>query len=123
MKLIAHCSSCKESIPVKALMVDNRIELAKQKGETFETRCSKCGYRNSIHVDDVKAVNGTLIKLVGIISIVIAIALTLLFWHYGFIAFVSFSIPALMITTVHQTQSAKIKQFNLLKYNSSRSRK
>ncbi len=123
MKLIANCTSCKESIPVKVLMVDNRIELARQKGEVFERRCPKCGYRNTIHVDDVKAVNGALLKLVGIISIVIALALTFLFWQYGFIAFVSFSIPALMITTVHQTQSAKIKQFNLLKYNSNRTRK
>jgi uncharacterized Zn finger protein len=46
MKLITNCDSCKEDLKVSALMVENRIDLAKRKGKEFELRCKSCGHYN-----------------------------------------------------------------------------
>jgi Fe-S-cluster-containing hydrogenase component 2 len=67
MKLITNCDSCKEDLKVSALMVENRIDLAKRKGKEFELRCKSCGHYNHVHVDDVKAIDGLSVKLVWII--------------------------------------------------------
>lgn len=123
MRLTTTCSGCREQIRVPALMIDNRIELAKKKGMEFELRCEKCGQQNKVHVDDIKAVEGLTTKLVGIVSIFLAIVLTRVFWKYGFIASASFAIPILLITSVRKNQHMKIKQFNLLKYDSKRLKK
>lgn len=105
-------------------MVENRIDLAKRKkGKEFEYRCEKCGHLNIIHVDDVKAVEGLSVKLVGLFSILVAIALTIFFWNFGFIALASFTIPILITTTVNKNQRTKINQFNLMYYDSNRLRK
>ncbi len=104
-------------------MVENRIELAKRKGKEFEVRCEKCGHFNNVHVDDVKAINDFSVKIIGLISIIVAIVLTKLFWDLGFIAAASFTIPLLLISTVNKNQSNKIKQFNMLYYDSKRIKK
>ena len=123
MKLIANCQGCDKPIRISAFMIDTRLELARKKGKEFETRCEKCGNRNNVHVDDVKAVDGLWVKLVGVFSVIVAIILTIFFWHFGFIALASFSIPILITTTVSVNQRTKIKQFNLMYYDSKRLRK
>jgi uncharacterized protein (DUF983 family) len=123
MKLITNCDSCKEDLKVSALMVENRIDLAKRKGKEFELRCKSCGHYNHVHVDDVKAIDGLSVKLVGLFSIIVAIVLTVFFWQFGYIALASFTIPILITTTVNKNQRTKINQFNLMYYDSQRLRK
>ncbi|MBN2486325.1 MAG: hypothetical protein JXB34_10165 [Bacteroidales bacterium] len=123
MKLIANCNYCKGPIKVSAFMIENRIELARKKGKEFELRCEKCGRKNDVHVDDVQAVDGLWVKIVGLFSILAAVLLTIFFWGFGFIALASFTIPILIVTTVNQNQRTKIKQFNLMYYDSKRPRK
>ena len=120
MRLTAKCFGCKEQIKVPVLMIENRIELAKKRGVELELCCEKCGQQNKVHVDDIKAIEGLTVKLVGVASILLGIVLTIIFWKYGFIASASFAIPIVLITSVRKNQQMKIKQFNLLKYDSKR---
>ncbi|NOU62005.1 hypothetical protein [Marinifilum caeruleilacunae] len=119
MKLFAKCSDCNSEIKIKTFLISNRIELAKSKGEEFEQRCTHCGHRNEIYVDEVIAEkNDSLIFIVGGISFLLAIALTYFFWHYGYIAAVSFAIPLLLSTTISQNQRNSVNLFNGMYFNS-----
>lgn len=117
--MLTKCTECSSEIKIKSLFVANRIDLAKEKGEEFEQRCPKCGHRNEIYVDDVIAEkNMTLIYIIGGISFLLAIGLTYFFWHYGFIATVSISIPILLSVTINQSERSKVRVFNDMYYNS-----
>lgn len=120
MKLVAKCTGCKAEIKVSAFMPGNRIDLAKKKGSEFELRCEKCGQSNQLHIDDVKAVNDFTVPVIGGISVILAIFLTIWFWDWGFISTASFVIPVLLTVTTRQNQRSKINQFNRLYYNSKR---
>lgn len=122
MKLVAKCDGCKNRVKISAFMVENRIELARKKGWNFEVRCEKCGQRNTVHVDDVKAVNDLTVPLVGIFSLFLAVFITIWLWNWGFISVVSFSIPILLSVTTRKNQSIRINQFNQLYYDSKRLR-
>jgi hypothetical protein len=119
MKIVARCTACNGEIRIRSFMVSNRIDLAKSKGEEFEERCRNCGHRNNIYVDEVVAIkNDRLIYLVGGISFLLAIAITYFFWHYGFIATASFSIPILLSVTINQNERTNVRVFNDLFFNS-----
>ncbi len=103
------CESCHELNRIKSMATD-RVELEKEMGENFQLNCSDCGKNQSIHINQVKAKPNKYITLLGVI---LGIALTVLFWNFGFIAFASFGIPILIL----RSQQKSSATFNSYKIN------
>lgn len=122
MKLFYKCIDCNQSNKISALLVGDRLELARKKGVAFESRCQKCGSNHKVHVDDVEAENDLTILIAGIASAILGIFLTTWFWEKGFIAVASFSIPILVTSGIANHERNKIKAFNFGKYDSKRKR-
>ena len=122
MKLFYKCIDCHQSNKISALLVGDRLELARKKGVEFESRCQKCGSNHKVHVDDVEAENDLTILIAGIASAILGIFLTTWFWEKGFIAVASFSVPILVTAGIANHERNKIKAFNFGKYDSKRGR-
>ena len=120
MKLVTSCTDCKNQIKIPAFMISDRIELARKQGKEFEVRCMNCGQRKVTHVDDVKATKDLTIPLISIVSILLAVFLTIWFWNWGFISTASFIIPLLLISTTSKNERTKISLFNQMYYDSGR---
>lgn len=122
MRLFYTCSNCNESNKISALLIGDRLELARKKGVEFESGCQKCGSNLKIHVDDVEAENDFTILIAGVVSVMLGIFLTMWFWEKGFIAVASFSIPIVVTAGIANHERNKIKAFNFGKYDSKRER-
>ena len=122
MKLITKCPHCGTQLKVKAFLVGDRLELAKSKGQDFEMHCDNCQSRLNVDVDDVIADNDYTVPIVGGLSLVGALMLTLFFWDMGFIAFVTLILPILVVSTTRENQRINIRLFNDLYYDSKRLR-
>jgi len=122
MRLITKCPSCGEKHRSSALLVSDRIHLAKTRGVEVDFRCAKCGMNHKIHVDEVVAEHDFTVLIAGIFFTLIGVLATVWLWNKGFIAWVSFSIPVFGTTAIMNHERNKIKMFNLGKYDSKRSR-
>ncbi len=54
MKLIVKCKKCRNNIELKN-SVNDRAELARERGNEFNLKCDECSIENKYHVNDVKA--------------------------------------------------------------------
>ena len=104
MKLITECSKCNKETKIKALLVDDRIGLAQNKGNEFENTCSHCGHTDKIHVDKVFAVENFIVPIIGLFSVIGALIITILLWDYGFVSTLSFAFPIVAVTSARKNQ-------------------
>ena len=75
MRLYCFCPKCKKEITINTRASD-RFVLARKSGENFPLNCSHCGFRITIHVNDVKAEEWKYLRLLaGIIFIMISLLL------------------------------------------------
>ena len=107
MKLSTICTSCGKQILIRS-NASTRIDLEMQKGESFSINCKECGSNQRIHINDVEA---SASPILVIITMAIAIILTMLFWNIGFIAFVILALPIL----IWQAQQKACSGFNSYK--------
>lgn len=117
MKLITTCSKCNKKTKVKAIMIEDRIQLAQAKGENFENKCEHCGHSKKTHVDSVKAVAGNNVLIAILASIVAAFVVAFIFLKLGIdkvsIYAFPFAIPFIALQTTRKTEQSKIKIFNM----------
>lgn len=64
MILFTKCRSCKNEIAIKSYATD-RIDLAKDMGETFPIQCLGCLTTEKYHINDVRAKGTKIIKLIA----------------------------------------------------------
>ena len=64
MKLIATCNHCSEKISLKN-SVNDRAELAREIGETFQLTCEGCSTKNQYHINDIKAKENKIISVIA----------------------------------------------------------
>lgn len=105
MRIAASCINCKKDIVIKSNS-KTRPDIQMEKGDQFEVRCSHCGNRQDIHVNDIKAeVNNNTI----LIGAGIGVLITLFLWNlYGAIGTVSMIVPLL----IWKQQMDAVKTFN-----------
>jgi len=122
MRLITKCLSCNEKHKSSAMLVGDRIQLAKSKGAEFDFRCDKCGMNNKVHVDDVVAEHDFTVLIAASIFIIVGAVCTVLLWNKGFIATLSLTIPIFGTAAITNHERNKIKMFNYGKFDSKRGR-
>lgn len=86
------CPSCHENTPFKSMATD-RVELEKDKGETFRVSCDHCHESRTIHVNDVKAKPNTIVTGIGVAA---GIGATVALWQLGFVAWISGGLPIII---------------------------
>jgi hypothetical protein len=118
MKLIIECSKCRKEMKIKALLVDDRIGLAQSKGKEFKNTCSHCGHTNTVDVDKVFAIESYIVPIIGFISVIGALIITILLWDFGFVSTLSFAFPIVAVTSTRKNQRNNINAFNLMYYDS-----
>ena len=101
------CPSCHDNSPVRTYATD-RVELERELGENFATRCKHCHKPGSVHVNHVRAAPNRVVTGVGIAAGVIA---TAALWQIGFIAFASGALPVIIYTA----QNRSAETFNAYK--------
>lgn len=108
MKLYYYCSSpsCKKtnSINVKS---NNRFDLNHEIGEEINERCKHCGTYTKRHINRLHADTN---NYVIIMSFFVAVLLTILFWDFGFISALSFTMPISFWAHEHKKASDFNKQ-------------
>lgn len=106
------CKSCHESTYVPTAATD-RVDLEREKGESFSARCAHCHKPGSVHVNHVLAKPNPVITAIGGVAGAVA---TVALWNVGFIAFASGALPVI----VYQAQSRSAQTFNSYKIRPTR---
>ncbi len=122
MKLTTRCPQCTERLSIPSFWIGDRLELAKSKGTEIPCQCPRCNYRFDAHVDDVRAEHDNTVTIIGILTLIPAIAFTYILWNVGFIAYLTLAFPIIATTSARQSQRTKINRFNLMYYDSKRLR-
>ncbi len=87
-------------------MATSRVDMVKDHGEMINYNCDKCGSSDKKHLNDVKA---RISYLPIIISIVIAIMVTMILWNFVYaVSTLSILIPIF----AYQQQSNDVNGFN-----------
>ncbi len=104
MSIYIDCKRCNERNTIRT-NATNRSDLERDKGEVIQIRCKKCSTSKEYHVNEFQAqLNRNLILIAGAVGFL----LTLLFWRFGFVAVISFTLPAI----VYQVQYSSVRSFN-----------
>ena len=124
MTLSTDCKSCREEIRFFSLAND-RVRLAKKKGEKFELRCDKCKSIDLYHVDEINAEENKIILIVGLMIFIIGTPLILyLIWDYIFqfanvraiVGFVTMiGIPFIFFLIINENEEKRVRTFNRFK--------
>ena len=64
MKLILNCKNCRSEIELK-YPVNDRAELARERGDKFSLKCAECSKENKYNVNEVKAKESKLIAMIA----------------------------------------------------------
>lgn len=105
MNKFTYCTSCKKEIKIKT-NASTRPDLQMEKGSEFIVNCQNCGKKEKKHVNDIKAdVNNKIIVIGVIVGVIIS---TVLFFYFGLIGALGFTIPLIF----WQQQMAAKKAFN-----------
>ncbi len=83
----------------------DRVDLERERGESFAATCKHCLKPRAIHVNDVRAVPNRVITGVGVFAGVAAVGLL---WKMGFIAWIAGALPVL----VYRAQVTSASAFN-----------
>lgn len=113
MKLTVPCISCNTDIRVPQYAKD-RIGIAMKKGDNLELRCHECGKQSKYHLNDVRASKSKyLLPIMLSISVVMAIAGTVILWDFGWVASATISVPFMMWFATISSEEKNISGFNL----------
>ena len=93
------CPSCHENTPVKTYATD-RVDLERDLGETFASRCKHCHKPGSVHVNQVRALPNRMVTGLGVAA---GVAATAALWKIGFIAFASGALPVIIYTAQNRS--------------------
>lgn len=63
MKLIVKCPACRHE-NIAPHQVNYRIDYAKRYGENFPLSCKSCNETTEFHVDDIKAIDYSLVEII-----------------------------------------------------------
>ena len=102
-----YCPECNERNSLRS-MANDRVELEKDRGETFSVNCDNCHARPTIHVNDVQAEPN---KLITGGSGVLGLVCAGMFFQLGFIA----ALPLALPIVVYQAQARAASGFNRYK--------
>ena len=98
------CPSCHEATIFRTSATD-RVDLERDRGETFMATCRHCLRPRSLHVNDISAKPSKAITAAGILG---GVAATVALWHTGFISYVTGALPVI----VYQAQRIAAATFN-----------
>ena len=74
-------------------MATDRVELEKDRGETFRVSCDHCHESKTIHVNDIKAKPNAIVTGIGVAA---GVGSAVALWNLGFIAAISGSLPIII---------------------------
>ncbi len=98
------CPTCYANTVVPTHATD-RVDLERERGESFPATCKHCLKPRAIHVNDVRAVPNRVITGIGVFAGVVALGLL---WQMGFIAWIAGGLPVV----VYRAQVASASAFN-----------
>lgn len=98
------CPSCHASTPVPTHATD-RVDLERDRGESFMVSCKHCLQPRSIHVNEVHAAPNQVITGLGVFA---GVAAVVTLWNLDFIAWVAGALPVI----VYQAQLTSANTFN-----------
>lgn len=93
-------------------MATDRVELEKDKGETFRVDCDHCHESRTIHVNDISAKPSLIVTGIGVAA---GVGATVALWQLGFIAWISGGLPVI----IYAAQRKAADTFNGYKINRS----
>ncbi len=105
MKLLSKCIGCNENIKIKSFAT-NRPDLERDLGEKITVSCKKCHRKQTVHPNEVRAVENPFMTLFGL---AMGILITVLLWGMlGAIGTISMGIPAMIFAS----ETKAVKTFN-----------
>lgn len=122
MKKKVLCKNCKQEICVRGWS-DEWEDFSREKGETFELNCKKCGKSCEYRIYDVYAVVNSMLNLflffiVLVLIGVIVYYLYISYWGKSFYAYIVIpiviAIPVKIYFTYIKSESIKVRNFNRL---------
>ena len=105
MKLSYYCDSCKKENYIKTNAPDRYVFLVEYGNNEINENCFHCGNNTKKHINRLKAETNNTFIIGGII---LAIIITIIFWNFGLISSLSFTIPIM----VWIDQNKKTNLFN-----------
>lgn len=111
MKLVAICKNCRSEIRVIPITND-RAELARKKGDSFQLRCNECEKKYYYHVNKVKAKKSKWLALSALIILTVGTVVVgyLLFNISRFSRLIV--IPSIVYFIINRQETNNIEQFN-----------
>ena len=64
MNLVVSCKSCKSPISLNKFFVNDRSQIAREKGDEFGLNCQRCMNSNTYHVNEVTAIESNFIAFI-----------------------------------------------------------
>lgn len=120
MKKEVICKNCKKSITVRS-WANDRVELAREKGESFNLKCKSCGEVHEYNVNEVSANTNSLINsllFIAVLAIMAVVGYYLFsnFWGKSFYMIfalpIAIAIPGMIYFTYVKSQNGKVRSFN-----------
>ena len=114
------CKKCNNRIRIKS-WANDRVELAREKGDTFEVTCKKCHKTQKYSINEVSAYSSSFINAILLIAVFVLMAGTgyYLFSNYWGISFymifalpLAIAIPGMIYFTYVKSKNNKIRNFN-----------
>jgi hypothetical protein len=120
MKKEVICKNCKKSITVRS-WANDRVELAREKGEFFNLKCKSCGEVHEYNVNEVSANTSSLFNSLLFITVLVIMAILGYylfnnFWGKSFYMIfalpIAIAIPGMIYFTYVKSQNGKVRDFN-----------
>jgi hypothetical protein len=120
MKKEVICKNCKKSITVRS-WANDRVELAREKGEFFNLKCKSCGEVHEYNVNEVSANTSSLFNSLLFITVLVIMAILGYylfnnFWGKPFYMIfalpIAIAIPGMIYFTYVKSQNGKVRDFN-----------
>ncbi len=119
MKLIVKCTNCRHENKVPHYE-NNRIDYAKQYGDTFSLTCKSCNHTEEYHVDDIKAVDYSFLEIVKnrllVFALIFIVSLILGIFIIGLFGAVIISLIVAFIATLFAKKNNVSKNLNFNKH-------
>lgn len=122
MKKKVLCKNCKQEISVRSWS-NEWEDFFREKGETFELNCKKCGKNCEYRIYDVYAVVNSMLNLFLFFIVLVLIGLIvyyLYFNYWGESFYIYFALPVVMAIpimiyfTYIKSEGIKVRNFNRL---------
>ncbi|GAA4273652.1 hypothetical protein GCM10022258_29460 [Aquimarina gracilis] len=97
MRLVVYCKYCNTRNNAK-IHSEDRLEIKKDYGDTFELKCSKCLENNQFRINDIKAEVNPIVNLVFMLSMLALIVCA--FFYFNDYLFVSGTIQSVYLVPI-----------------------